>query len=53
LNTKSKTNIKPKDVPGRKIGIRDDNVSLKLGSVDEESDDEEDSAEEDLNMKPV
>ena len=54
LNSRSKTNIKPKDVPGRIIGIKDDNSSLRLGSVDEESDDEEESEdEEDLNMKPV
>ena len=54
LNKRSKTNIKPKAVPGRKIGLTDDKLSLKLGSVDEgDSEDEDESEEdEDLDMKP-
>lgn len=53
---RSKTNIKPKNVPARKIGLTDDKLSLKLGSVDEEDDsegEEESEDEEDLNMKEV
>jgi hypothetical protein len=55
LNKRSKTNIKPKAVPGRKIGLTDDKLSLKLGSVDEGDSEDEESDEtdqEDLEMKP-